>query len=400
MYVLPYLLVIGAWLLPIVRVWVSCRKTPPPGHAWLVVTLVCFAVFSTTIQDGSTDVLARMLGRGTVYALCSLVSVLTLVALLQYQRLYQQTRFAASSQHIGRLHTLYRTLSTLWPVAGGAIVLIEGLWMRTLVDAQNLKPFTIILHHGPLVISRVIVQGFLLTSLWVAVVYPFTYFVWHRHQLDPAFREQGGHWRLACLAGTTLITIISGIVHTSTTVLIYLQPAWSTTAYSVAQTSSAILGPLLVGGLFVGCLPQRIFWSVRSYHLYRQLLPLHARMRNIITGIYLEVPKPRAWEVVLNPVQPIIGLSRLRTEITDARFMCYGEANTVLQPVTHWSSSTVARALVDVARYERGVLDALAQGETCPAEATYLSAISYQSLDYYLLLAKVLQPQRETTRTT
>jgi len=293
MHGLSYVLVLGAWLLPIMRVWAIWGKTPPSGHAWLLATCVCFALFSTSVQDGSTTVMAHVFGHGGVYAFSSLACLSMLGAFLRYQRVYQQTTFAAQSRRMTGLKTLHRMLALVWPSAGVAIFIIEGLWMRGWSDAHQLKPFAIVLDQSPLVISRVILFSFLLTGLWVGIVYPFAALVRHRRRLDPAFREQGGHWRLGCLAGTTFISILSGLVHVSATVFGYLQPAWSSMLYVVADTSSSINGPILVIGILIGCLPQRILWSIRSYHLYRRLLPLHEHMRNIITGIYLDVPKPR-----------------------------------------------------------------------------------------------------------
>jgi predicted membrane protein len=397
MAMVPILTLLAAWLVPVVRILASRGKTQPQGHAWLVATCVCLALFYTLAQDVSADILAHWLGRGTVYALCSLVSLVTLVVLLRYQQLYQHTIFASRAGYIGNVHVVYRLLTILWPLAAVTIGVVEGVWFRAAIDQQALKPLAIVLDQGPLVISRTVLLGGWIVGLWVGITYPCLYLVWQRHRLDPAFHEQGGHWRLACLAAATGLASISALVHLSATVASYLRPEWTMPAQTAASAISTVNGPLLATGVLIGCLPQRVFWSMRSYLLYRRLLPLHTQMRGIISGIYLDVSPPQAWEVVLDPVQPILSLSRLRAEITDARFMCYGEANMVRPPRTYALSVAPARALSDVARFERGVLIVLAQGETCPPEAAYLRTIRYQSLDYYLLLAKVLQPPYTTT---
>ena len=90
MDVLPIAMVLAAWMVPVLRLWVTRRKAQAPGHEWLLATSVCFAMFYTSLQDGSTDLLALWLGHGGVYAVCSLTCLVMLIALLRYQRVYQQ----------------------------------------------------------------------------------------------------------------------------------------------------------------------------------------------------------------------------------------------------------------------------------------------------------------------
>lgn len=387
---LSIFLVVGAWLLPIARLWASWRKNPAPGHGWLVATLFGFALFSTSVQDGTTDLMAQFIGRGGVYALCSLVGLLTVVALLHYLQIHQSTKFATRSRPIVGLQVLYRILLAFWPVAALVIFLVEGLWFRGWIDVQGLKPYAIMLDQGPLVVSRLIALGYWIAGLWVGVIYPFIYLVWHRSRLDPAFRAQGGHWRLLCLAVTTFITVISGTVHVSATVLGYLQPMWSTTLHTVADTVSTINGPILVLGVLIGCLPQRVFWGMQSYYLYHQLLPLHTRLRRVVAGVYLDVPAPKLWDMLTSPTKSIIAFNRFRAEITDARFVCYGSSDTIDHIVPAESPLVWRHHLLKTAQREQCILNMIERHEACPAGANVLNAPVYQSLDYYLVLTQMV----------
>jgi hypothetical protein len=396
MRILPYLLVIGAWMLPVLRLWASRGKAQARDHRWLVATCVCFALFFTCLQNGTTDLLARAFGRGTVYATCSLVALVMFFAVLRYQRIYQHTILAPQPYHIPGLRQLHRGLVGAWLSAGVTIFGIEAVWFRTWIDARGLLPVALVVEQAPLVVSRVVLHGYVLSALWLGVCYPYLYLLWHQQRLDPAFREQGGHWRLVCFVGTIFVISVDLIVHTSATVLIYLQPHWTATLYSTAHTLSAIGGPVLVVGLLLCCLPQRIFWGICSYRLYHRLVPLHQEMRKIVTNIYLDVPRPRLWQILHTPLQSIIALNRVRAEITDARFICYGELDAAQSTTQFRRSATDQQQLAQVAAYERQILRNVIQGRPPPPEAKLLNAPVYQSLDYYLMLARLIRTEDNT----
>jgi hypothetical protein len=391
MPILSIMMVLAAWMIPVVRMWVSWRKSQAAGHAWLVTAGICFAMFQTFLQDGTTDVLAGWFGRGTVYAVCSLSCLVMLIAFLRYQRIYQQAMLTPHAQYIPGLHGVHRGLTIILLFASFVVFTIEGFWFRAWIDMQSYMPLAIVLDRGPLVVSRVCFMVSIIVGLWGGMIYPYLYLVWHRHRLDPAFREQGGHWRLACFAGTAFVTTLSGLVHGSATVLSHVQSHATDTWVAAAYGISMVNGPILVTGMLISCLPQHMYWSAQAYRFYRRLLPLHAQMQKLVAGVYLDVPKPRIWDILSNPVQPIIALKRVQAEITDARFLCYGEASS--NSTLSFSGEPAAQAyhLASVAQYERDMLWRILYRSACPSEANQLNVAAYQSLDYYLHLARILR---------
>lgn len=398
MAVRSIVMVVIAWMVPVVRVWVTQRKAHAPGQNWLLTTTVCFALFYTSAQDGTADLLALWLGPGTVYAACSLTCLFMLIALLRYQRVYQQATLLPQAHYIPGLQRVHRVLTMFLVFVTCTVCAIEGILLRSWIDERQFTPLAIVLDHRTLVLSRAVFLGAVIVALWGGMIYPYLYLVWHRRSLDPAFREQGGHWRLTCFAGTTLITTVSALVHGSATVLSFVRPQETAMWLSAAHWMSTINGPLLVTGILIGCLPQYTFWSAQAYRLHHRLVPLHTQLQKVVEGVYLDIPKPKRREIILNPLQPIMALRRLHAEIIDARFMCYGEPDGVDGSSLYTDSLTRRDHLTSVAEYEREVLDMIVQGGVCPGEAKNLNVAMYQSLDYYLLLARMIRQDHTNTK--